>query len=157
MRELSNNLKLARGNATLAAQLASGTDLPASGSYIDVSEATYVHIIAALGVVHASDEPTLEPKCSDAENGTLDTINASLAHTVAADDDEEFVVWTIETESLPLDHHFLSVDVGGTVSNGSFAMVFYLLDTQDKPVEQTSTILPTTSEYIYAGGQVVTG
>ena len=154
---LANNLKVVDGSATLGAQLAGATDLPASGSYVDVRGAKWVHILVKLGAVHASDAPTLEPKVADAANGTLDQISSGLAHTVANDDDQEWVIWSIEVESLAEGHYFIAVDVGGTVSNGSFAQVFFLLDLNEKPVTQTTAVLPTTSKYVYAGGQVVTG
>jgi hypothetical protein len=157
MLALANNLKVFDGSATVGAQIAVATNLPASGSFIDVSTGKWVHVLCRLGVVHASDLPTLEPRCSDAVGGTLDAIDASLVHSVAADDDEEWVTWSIEVESLPLDHHFMSVLVGGTVTNGSFAQVFFLLDENDKPVTQTTAVLPTTSKYVYGAGQVVTG
>lgn len=154
---LANNLKFAEGSATLGAQLAAGTDLPANGSYIDVRGAKWVYILCKLGVVHASDAPVLEPKEAEAANGTLDRINASLAHTAANDDDHEWVTWSIEVESLSEDHYFVALDVTGGVTNGSFAEVFFLLDMNEKPVTQTTSVLPTTSMYAYAGGQVITG
>jgi hypothetical protein len=144
-------MKLAAGSATMGAQLAAATNIPASGSYVDVSGAIRVHILAHLGVVHASDAPTLEPKCSDAVGGTADQISSTLLHTVAADDDNEWVSWTIEVEKLPEDHHFLLVDVDGTVSNGSYADIFFLLELQDLPVTQTTAVLPTTSQYYWGG------
>ena len=154
---LPNCFKLVDGSATLGAQLAAATDLPASGSYVDVRGAKWVHILCKLGVVHASDAPTLEPKVTTAANGTLAQISSSLAHTVANDDDQEWVTWSIEVESLAEGNFFIAVDVGGTVSNGSFAEVFFLLDMNEKPVTQTTAVLPTTSKYTYAGGQVITG
>jgi hypothetical protein len=151
--DLVKNWKFAAGSATMGAQVAAATNIPASGSYVNVSDAIRVHIVAHWGVVHASDIPTLEPKCSDAADGTADVIDADLLHTAAADDDNEFVVWTIEVESLPEDHYFLLVDVAGTVSNGSFADVFFLLEMQDRPVTQTTAVLPTASQYYFGGGK----
>lgn len=153
---LSHNYKVAEGSATVGAQLAAGTDLPASGSYVDVSEAERVHILLKFGVIHGSDAPVLEPKCADAVGGTLDALDTSntLQHTAAADDDQEWVSWTIEVSSLPTDHHFLAVDVVSGATNGSYAQVFFLLEMKDCPTQQTSTVLPAASQYWFAGGQV---
>lgn len=150
--------KVVDGNATLAQQLLAAVDMPANGSYIDVSSAKYVYILARLGVIHASDAVVLTPKCSDAVDGTLDSIldrdgDAWGAHTIAADDDEEWIAWALEVESLPLDHHFLSVDVSGTTANGSYGMIMFFLSEQDVPVTQTTAVLPTTSQYWLGGGQ----
>jgi hypothetical protein len=136
----------------MGAQLATATNIPASGAFVDVSGYERVHILVHLGTVHASDEPTLEPKCAEAINGTLDRIDASLVATVAANDDNEWLCWTIETRKLPTDHHFLGILVGGTVSNGSYADVIYLLEgASSLPVTQTAAILPSASQFVWAG------
>jgi hypothetical protein len=148
---LAHSMKFVDGSATLAAALDAATDVPASGSYVDVSGAVRTHILCKLGVIHGSDSPTLTPKCSDSASGTLDAIDSGLAHTPATDDDEEWVYWCIETSMLPTDHHFLAVDVGGTTSNGSYALIFFLLEMADLPVTQTTAVLPTASQYVLAG------
>jgi len=149
----SNSFKIAKGSATLAQAIAAATDLPASGSYVNVAGYERVHIIAALGVLHTSDSPTLEPKCSDAVGGTADSIDATnLLHTPDVDgDDEEFVTWTIEVAKLPVDHHFLLVDIAGTTTNGSYGFIFFLLEGLDLPVTQTTAVLPTASQYAHVG------
>ena len=148
----SNSFKVAKGSATLAQAIAAATDLPASGSYVNVAGYERVHIIAALGVIHGSDAPTLEPKCSDAVDGTADSIDeTNLKHTVDVADDEEFVTWTIEVAKLPVNHHFLLIDVGGTTTNGSYGFIFFLLEGLDLPVTQTTAVLPTASQYAYGG------
>jgi hypothetical protein len=153
---LSHSMKFDLWSATADAQLAAGTDLPASGSYLDVSPFERVHIICIFGVIHASDAPVLEPKCADAANGTLDALDTSstLAHTAAADDDNEAVMWTIEVSSLPTDHHFLAVDVTGGATNGSYATVIALCESKECPVEQDDAHVPAASQYYFAGGQV---
>jgi hypothetical protein len=148
---------VANGNATLAQQLLAAVDMPASGSYIDVSPYKWVHIRCRLGVVHASDAPTLQPKCSDAAGGTADNITDRDAttwglHTVDPADDEEWIEWYLEVESLPTDHHFLLVDVGGTTTNGSYGLVFFDLIATDMPVTQTTATLPAASQYWLGGG-----
>ncbi|MBU0494097.1 MAG: hypothetical protein KKB13_19795 [Chloroflexi bacterium] len=148
---LAHSFKIAEGSATCGAQLDAAVDLPASGSYIDVSGYERVHILAKFGTIHGSDAPVLEPKCSDAADGTLDQIDSDLAHTAAADDDQEWVAWTIEVAKLPEDHHFLAVDVTGGATNGSYAEVFFLLEGLSLPVTQTTAVLPSASQYEYCG------
>jgi hypothetical protein len=136
-RILANNMKAVRGNTLCETQLTAG-DLPASGSYIDVSGYEYVHVVVHLGTVHNSDSPTFELKVAEAANGTLDRIDSTAVITPAVSDDGEFLFWTVKVDTLPVDHHFVSVTVGGTLANGSFADVIYLLDgARHKPVTQT--------------------
>ena len=142
----AHKYKIVEG-ALVGGAIVAATDIPASGSYVDVSGTLRTHIVCKLGVIHASDAPTLQPKCSDAVGGTADAITGLAAHTVAADDDTEFVTWTIETSQLPTDHHFLLIDVGGTTSNGSYADINFFLEYGDQPVTQISTTLPSTSQY----------
>lgn len=148
----AHTYKIVDGSATNGAQLATGTDLPASGSYIDVSDCERVHILCKFGVIDASDAPVLEPKCSDAVGGTLDAIDATaLQHTAAHDDDQEWASWTVEVDKLPTDHHFLAVDVEGGVANGSYATVFFLLPLSELPVTQTEAVLPIASQREFVG------
>ncbi len=148
---LHKDFKVHKMTVTNNDQMAGGTDLPASGAYIDVSPYERFHITARLGVVHNSDAPVIEPKAADAIGGTLDSFDSDGAHTVDAADDTEYIEWTIETRKLPTDHHFISLDVSGTVSNGSFLSATLRGEGESKPVTQTTAVLPTTSQYIYAG------
>jgi hypothetical protein len=148
---LAHTMKLVDGSATCGAALDASTDLPASGSYIDVSGTARTHVFCKFGVIDSSDAPALTVKCSDSASGTLDVIDTGLAHTAAANDDQEWVYWCIETSMLPTDHHFLAVDVTGGVSNGSYGEVFFLLEMLDLPVTQTTAVLPSASQYVLAG------
>lgn len=122
--------------------------LPASGSYVDVSGYARVHILAHIGTVAAGDAPTLEPKIAEKADGTLDVITTGFKHTVADDDDGEFVSWTIETRKLPKDHTFLAVVVGGTLE-GSYADIVFILEGHSLPVTQSE--LPAASQYTFVG------
>lgn len=152
-----HNRYVADGNATLAQQLLAAVDHPASGSYFDASPYKWVQIRARLGVIHASDAVVLTPKCSDANNGTLDDIDdragtAWGAHTIAADDDEEWIEWFLEVESLKEDHFFIAIDVSGTTANGSYGLIFIDGIAMDMPVTQTTAVLPAASQYWLGGG-----
>lgn len=151
---LAHQMKFALGTADPDDTFAAGTDIPANGSYIDISDAIRVHIILWWLAIDASDAPQVEPKVSDSASGTLDAIDSDLQHTAANDDDKEFVVWTIETESLATDHHFIALDVESGVTNGTTGAVFFLLEGHDLPVTQTTSVLPSASQYYYGGGGV---
>ena len=150
--QFNNNYKFALGNALCETALSGITALPASGSYINVRAYPAIHIIVHLGTLHGSDSPVFEPKCSDAVNGTLDRIDATLAKTVdVSADDGQMLYWYIETATLPLGHHFISLAVSGTLTNGSYADVVYLLEGTSLPVTQDATVLPTDNDFVWAG------
>jgi len=145
-----NGFKLVAGQ-TSPEDVLTAADYPASGSFIDVSGYEWVNAVVHLGYIHGSDLPSFTLKCSDATNGTADTLDATYAaHTCAADDDDEFIVFSIETAKLPTDHHFLTCTVAA-VTNGSYAdIVFYLGPARHNPVTQAST-LPSASAHELAG------
>lgn len=136
---LYERMKVVLGSAKPETAMSGVSAYPASGSYIDVSGYEYVHILAHLGTLHASDTPVLTPACSDAANGTLDTIASALAHTCdVSNDDGDMVVWSIEVRKLPVDHHFVALAMSGTLTNGSYVDVIYLLENGAQPVTQPS-------------------
>lgn len=153
MRVLAQVVKLALGSAKPETAMSGVVAYPASGSYVDVSGYERVHIIAHLGTLHADDTPVLTPKCADAANGTLDVIDSSLAHTCdVTNDDGQCVVWTIATANLPEDHHFVALATSGTLTNGSYVDVLYLLDgARELPVSQSATVLPGAHQYSLVG------
>lgn len=148
---LAHNLKLVEGTTTNNDQLAAGTDLPASGSFIDLTGVIRAHILLRFGTIHDSDAPVVEPKVATAADGALTEISSTLQHTAAADDDGECVAWTIEVEKLAEGYRYLALDVEGGVTNGSFADVLFLLELMDLPVTQVTTVLPAASQYYWAG------
>lgn len=122
---------------------------PASGSYIDVSAAERVTVLIRLGVL--ADAIAFEIKASDANDGTLDSVDATnLKHTCANTDDNEFIAFDIEVRKLPSDHHFLAVVVTG-VSGSNYADIQLLMAEDFLPVTQDDSVLPVASQYIYAG------
>ena len=146
----ADRFKVALGQSLPETVLAAG-NYPASGSYIDVSAVERFHVLVHLGTIHASDVPIFEVKEADAVDGTLDVIDATYAkHTCEADDDGEWIAFTIETDKLAADHHFVSCVVSG-VTNGSYAEIFYLLPEQSLPVTQTTAVLPTASQHAFVG------
>lgn len=150
---LAKNVKVALGSGKPETAMSGVAAYPASGAFVDVSGFEYVHILAHLGTLHTSDTPVLTPKCSDAVGGTLDVIDSSLAHTCnVTTDDGLFVVWTIAVENLPADHHFLALATSGTLTNGSYIDVVFLLDgARTLPVSQAATALPSANQYSWVG------
>lgn len=145
----SERFKIALGSAKPETAMSGVAAYPASGSFIDVSGYEVAHIVAHLGTLHASDTPVLTPKCSDAANGTLDVIDSSLAHTCdVTNDDGDVVIWSIEVRKLPLDHHFLALATSGTLTNGSYIDVLFVLEGGAQPVTQPATV---TAAFNYLG------
>ena len=151
---IAKNVKLVLGSPKPETAMSGVAYYPADGSFVDVSGFEFVHIIAHLGTLHASDTPVLTPKCCDAATlGTADVIDSTLAHTCdVTNDDGQCVVWTIAVENLPTDHHFVTLATSGTLTNGSYIDVIYLLDgAREKPVTQPSAVLPAAHQYAWVG------
>lgn len=149
---LAERFKVVRANANCETALSGLTALPASGSYVDVSGYEVCHIIVHLGTLHTSDSPVFEPKESDSVSGTLDQIDSTLAKTPDPDaDDGQFLVWSIQVNKLSEDHHFLAVALSGTLTNGSYADVIFLLEGGAEPVSQSSTYLPSDNQFAWVG------
>ncbi len=116
---------------------------PASGSYLDVSGYERVHILAHWGAIHDSDSPTLTLKCTDGVSGTLDTIDSSLVLTpTPASDDNKWGMMTLEVAKLPLNHHYIALATGGTLTNGSYVDVMIFGEGLSIPVTQDTTKVP---------------
>ena len=152
-RVLANNYYFASGLSLIETSLNGMTSLPETGYYIDVSGYELVHIILKLGTVHDSDTTTYDPYCSDSVSGTLDQIDSSngLKFTPAITDDGYMAVWTIEVAKLPADHHYISLKLGGTFTNGSMAAVIYMLEPRHLPVTQSTTLLPSAHQFSWVG------
>jgi hypothetical protein len=115
-------------------------NFPASGSYIDVSDCQRAHIL-----VHLSDldsTVTFTPSMATAANATPVAITGAL-HTIAADDDGEFVQYTIEVSELAANYHFLTTVVGSAAGGNDYADIVYFLDVNEKPA--SSDYLPSAS------------
>lgn len=145
---LGNEYKLATGNTACNTAL-SDTQYPASGSFVDVSKCERFHVVAVLGDI--ADAITLEVKIAEAADGTPDSIDATdLKKTLAATDDGQVIVWTVECRKLPADHWYATVDVGSTSGN-NYATILFLLDEKSKPVTQTTSVCPSDNQLRHAG------
>lgn len=137
---MSERVKLVLGSAKPETAMSGVAAYPASGSFVSLEGYDVVDIVAHLGTLHASDTPTLEPKCSDANNGTLDRIDAALVHTCdVTNDDGKTVCWSIQVNKLPADHKYIALATGGTLTNGSYIDVLFLLQRGKQPVTQPTT------------------
>jgi hypothetical protein len=147
---LAHAFKIVLGQTSPEDALAAG-DYPASGSYIDVSKTERFHCLVHFGAIHASDVPVVEIKQTTAADGTLSAISATYAkHTAAADDDDEWVTFTIETKKLTEDNFYVSAVVSG-VTNGSYGDISFLLPELDLPVTQVTAVLPAASQHEFVG------
>ena len=151
-RILADDYKIVQGKALCETAMSGVTSYPASGAFVDTRGFDLVHIVAHWGTIDASDTPALELKCSDAINGTLDQIDASLKFTAnVTDDDGRYTTWTIETRKLPASHYFLALATSGTLTNGSYVDVTFLLLGRSMPVTQATTALPAANQFTWVG------
>ncbi len=145
----ANKYKIVKGSTEHDTALSDG-NFPTSGSYIDVSKCERFHVVVSLGSLDSVITFTI--KEADSLTGILDTIDATYAaHTIAADDDGEFVVFTIEVDKLSVDHHFVSCVVSGSAGSNDYAEIFFLLPETTQPVTQDTDVLPAASRYAFVG------
>jgi len=137
---LGHQFRFVRGNASPEDAITAGS-YPASGSFIDVSNVRRVHCLVELGAIASGDAPVFTIQATDANNGTLATVDATnLAITLAATDDDKFVSFSFPTSLLPTDSHFVTVTASGTLSNGTQASVIWLLEDAEVPVTQAAFV-----------------
>jgi hypothetical protein len=82
----------------------------------------------------------------------MDTIDATnCVKEVAHSDDDQVVVFYLETANLAEDHHFITLDVSD-VANAAYAdIMFYLGGARHMPVTQTTALCPTDNQFFLAG------
>ena len=113
---------------------------PATGFYVDVSGFEWVNVAVLLGTLATTVK--FELKQMESLSGTPDTIEGTLmAHTVAADDDGEILLFHLETAKLNADHHFVSLQVSGAGGGDYGAIVYFLGGARHEPVTQDTTNL----------------
>jgi hypothetical protein len=113
---------------------------PASGSFIDVSGYEWVNVVVHLGALTGT--PVFKLKQAESASGTPDTIDATnCVHTVAASDDDEILLFHLETAKLAVDHHFLTLSVTTGVGTDYADILFYLGGARHEPVTQDTTNL----------------
>jgi hypothetical protein len=146
----SDNFKWVLGQSLCETALSNNTAYPASGSYIDVSDYTAVHVFVHLGTI--ADTVAFTLKQTDSTAGTLDTIDSTnCKKTIATTDDGQCVYFYLDPQTLADDHHFITTYVSG-VSGTDYADIYYLLGpARHCPVTQTTTVLPTDNVLEKAG------
>lgn len=147
MNNFNKNVFLAAGQTSPEDALAAG-NYPASGSYVDLANYRGVNVVIHLGAIHASDAPVFELKQADANDGTLDTLDATnCKKTCLATDDDQVIIFYVDVEALAADHSFLSTVVSG-VTNGSYADILYFgVGPRKAPVTQTAALLPSDNQF----------
>ena len=114
---------------------------PASGSYIDVSGFEWVNVVVHMGAMGGT--PKFLLKQTDGVSGstldTIDTVNG--VHTAATSDDDEIILFHLETAKLAVDHHFITLSIASGISSDSGDILFYLGGARHEPVTQNTTDL----------------
>lgn len=145
---LAHNYQFQELNADPATSLANG-NYPASAAFIDVSGMECFDVVVRL--ITIADALVLTPQIADAIDGTPANIDATIIHTMATDDDGEFVTFHVETRKLGTSPAFFSLKVAG-VSGTNTADMFLLGNVRpQKPVTQPTALLPAASQYVWAG------
>jgi len=149
----ANQYKIVPGKAAPESQISAG-NYPASGSYVDVSGCERFHVLIHLGAVHNSDAPTFEVKQAAAADGTLKAISeADCKWTGAGTSDNNLVMITIETDKLDINngYKYVTVVAAGTLTNGTYGDIIFLLPLTSEPVTQNTTICPAANQLAYVG------
>ena len=146
----SKDMKLVAGQTSPEDSL-STAEYPASGSFIDVTGFEWVNVIVHLGAIDSGDTPVFKLQQSDSVSVTMDTIDTvNSKKTCAHTDDDQALMFYLETSQLAADHHFITMDVSGVAT--SYADIIFLLGgARDRPVTQATTLVPTDNQFIKAG------
>jgi len=146
----SKDVKLVAGQTSPEDSL-STAEYPASGSFIDVTGFEWVNVVVHLGAIDSGDTPVFKLQQSDSVSGTMDTIDTvNCKKTCAHTDDDQALMFYLETSQLAADHHFITMDVSGVAT--SYADIIFLLGgARDRPVTQDTTLVPTDNQFIKAG------
>jgi len=148
----ASKYKVVPGQASPEDILVDATNYPASGSFIDVSGCERFHVVVQVGALNAGSTITLEVRQAEAINGTADVIDATYCkHTVENDDDDQLIFFTVEVDKLEKDHHFVTLQVEGTVASNNYACILFLLPLTSEPVTQDTTLCPAGNEHVFVG------
>ena len=146
----SKDVKLMAGQTSPEDAL-STAEYPASGSFIDVTGYEWVNVVVHLGAIDSGDTPVFELQQSDSVSGTMDTIDTVYCKkTCAHTDDDQALMFYLETSQLDTDHHFITMDVSGVATTYG-DILFFLGGARDRPVTQSTTMVPTDNQFIKAG------
>ena len=146
----SKDMKLVAGQTSPEDSL-STAEYPASGSFIDTRGYEWVNVIVHLGAIDSGDTPIFKLQQSDSVSGTMDTIDTTnCTKTCAHTDDDQALMFYLETATLADDHYYITMDVSGVAT--SYADILFVLGgARHKPVTQSTTLVPTDNQLIRAG------
>ena len=148
----ANKYKVVSGQISHEDILVDATNYPASGSYIDVSGCERFHVLVHFGAIDAGTTATIEIRQADSITGTMDVIDATYCkQTVANDADDTLYLFTVETDKLALNHHFVCLQVEGTIANNNYAEILFLLPLTSEPITQDTTLCPAANQLAYVG------
>ncbi len=132
---LANNLQITAGQTSPEDAL-SDAKYPVSGSFVDVRGAERFHVVVHLGAL--ADALTFTVQAADAVNGTPADVTGTEKIMTATDDDE-FIVWTVETGTIGSSNTHVTLDVAGNSGTNQADIVFYV-DKPSKPVTHITTV-----------------
>ena len=148
----ANKYKVVPGQVSVEDILVDATYYPASGAYIDVSGCERVHVLVRFGAINGGTTATIEIKQAEALDGTPDVIDAThCKQTVANTADDTMYLFTIETDKLATDHHFVTLEVNGTIASDNYAEILFFLPLASEPVTQTAALCPAANQLAYVG------
>lgn len=148
----ANKYKIVPGQTSVEDILVDATNYPASGSFIDVSDCERFHVLVRFGAINAGTTATIEIRQAEAINGTPDVIDATYCkQSVANDADDTMYLFTVETDKLATDHHFVTLQVEGTIASNNYAEILFFLPLTSEPVTQDTTLCPTANQLAYVG------
>lgn len=131
---LTSRYLLKKGQSLIQTAL-SDAKYPTSTNFISVVGVAVVHILIDLGTI--ADALTFKVQEANAANGTPADISG-LTHTIATNDDGEFIYFAFRTNKLTNAYTHITVDVAGN-SGSNYATITYFLEATSRPATQTVT------------------
>ena len=147
-----NRYKIVFGQVSPEDILVDATNYPASGSFIDVTGYERIACLVHFGAINAGSTMTFELRQAESLTGTPDVIDATYCKiTTANDDDDQALLFELETDKLATDHHFLTLQVEGTIASNNYADITFFLDADKKPVTQNAAVFVSGNQVAYVG------
>lgn len=131
---LTSRYLLKKGQSAIQTAL-SDAKYPASGAFVSVVGVPVVHILIDLGGI--ADALTFKVQQANAINGTPADVSG-LTHTIATNDDGEFIYFAFRTNKLTDAYTHITVDVAGNAGS-NYATITYFLEVTSRPPTQTVT------------------
>ena len=114
-------------------------ELPASGSFIDVSKFDHFAFLILAGALDSA--LTCQVQQATANNGTAKDVTGAVV-TVPADGDDKWYPIEVETRQLDInnDYRYVTLDVTGAAGSNDYGAVVFLGFGSEKPPTQSATM-----------------